>query len=152
MVAYRRKPAVQWAESKGSIFGERNSPHRKEAPMSLIKRRMTEAALAARRANAKKSTGPRTEAGKARSRFNALKHGRNSLLARKYFRFWLESQVEGIRPGPGSNAAKMPVPLSCSHGPEKWRVQLLREYLFSVAPYLAARSRPPGLKTRKKES
>jgi hypothetical protein len=30
---------------------------------------------AASRANAQKSTGPRTEAGKAASRFNALKHG-----------------------------------------------------------------------------
>ena len=33
------------------------------------------ARLAANRANAQKSTGPRTEAGKARSRANALKHG-----------------------------------------------------------------------------
>ena len=33
------------------------------------------ARLAANRANARKSTGPRTEAGKARSRANALKHG-----------------------------------------------------------------------------
>ena len=31
--------------------------------------------LAANRANAKKSTGPRTEAGKARSRLNSWKHG-----------------------------------------------------------------------------
>jgi hypothetical protein len=31
--------------------------------------------LAANRANAKRSTGPRTEAGKSRSRLNALKHG-----------------------------------------------------------------------------
>ena len=31
--------------------------------------------LNANRANAKSSTGPRTEAGKSRSRLNALKHG-----------------------------------------------------------------------------
>ncbi|MDG3008109.1 hypothetical protein [Paludisphaera mucosa] len=35
----------------------------------------TEAQIQANRANAKKSTGPRTDAGKARSRLNALKHG-----------------------------------------------------------------------------
>ncbi len=33
------------------------------------------ARIAANRANARKSTGPRTEAGKARSRANAVKHG-----------------------------------------------------------------------------
>ncbi|WP_165073850.1 hypothetical protein [Paludisphaera rhizosphaerae] len=35
----------------------------------------TEAQIRANRANAQKSTGPRTEAGKAQSRLNALKHG-----------------------------------------------------------------------------
>lgn len=35
----------------------------------------TEAQILANRANAKKSTGPRTEAGKARARFNARRHG-----------------------------------------------------------------------------
>jgi len=38
--------------------------------------------LAANRANAQKSTGPRTERGKAISRFNAVTHG---LLARRLF-------------------------------------------------------------------
>lgn len=38
--------------------------------------RLTPASLAARRANALKSTGPRTEAGKARVALNPLRHGR----------------------------------------------------------------------------
>ncbi|MHB9034048.1 MAG: hypothetical protein ACYC6L_13500 [Anaerolineae bacterium] len=38
-------------------------------------KRVTEKQLAANRANAQRSTGPRTPAGKARSRWNALTHG-----------------------------------------------------------------------------
>src|SRR5580658_9701581 len=41
--------------------------------------RLTLASLAARRANALKSTGPRTEHGKARATLNALKHGRHAI-------------------------------------------------------------------------
>jgi len=40
-----------------------------------VKRPISERKLQANRANAKRSTGPRTEAGKAASRRNALKHG-----------------------------------------------------------------------------
>jgi hypothetical protein len=36
---------------------------------------MTERKLAAQRSNARRSTGPRTEAGKSRSRWNAFRHG-----------------------------------------------------------------------------
>ena len=43
--------------------------------MSAPKPKSSPARIAANRANARKSTGPRTEAGKARSRANALKHG-----------------------------------------------------------------------------
>ncbi len=44
--------------------------------MPLTKRpKMTTTKIAANRANAKKSTGPRTAAGKQRTRFNALTHG-----------------------------------------------------------------------------
>ena len=38
-------------------------------------KRVTDKQIAANRANAKKCTGPRTAAGKERSRWNALKHG-----------------------------------------------------------------------------
>ena len=44
-------------------------------PKPPRKKRMSERQLAANRANAKKCTGPNTPAGKARSRFNSLKHG-----------------------------------------------------------------------------
>ncbi len=52
---------------------------------------LTAAFLAARRANALKSTGPRTDCGKARVAFNALKHGRRAValqerLARACYR------------------------------------------------------------------
>ena len=47
--------------------------------MSLIRRHpLSERELAARRSNAQRSTGPRTARGKARSRFNGLKHGGRS--------------------------------------------------------------------------
>jgi hypothetical protein len=36
---------------------------------------VSESRISANRSNAQKSTGPRTEEGKARSRANALKHG-----------------------------------------------------------------------------
>jgi hypothetical protein len=39
------------------------------------KKPLSERQLAANRANAQKSTGPRTPEGKARTRFNSLKHG-----------------------------------------------------------------------------
>lgn len=46
---------------------------------------LTEAQLAQRRAAAKRSTGPRTEAGKARSSRNAWKHGLDSAAAKMAF-------------------------------------------------------------------
>lgn len=43
----------------------------------------TPALLAANRANARKSTGPRTPQGKARSAFNGLKHGGRAVVLKK---------------------------------------------------------------------
>jgi hypothetical protein len=45
--------------------------------------RLTPASLAARRANALKSTGPRTACGKARVALNPLKHGRRAVALRE---------------------------------------------------------------------
>ncbi len=53
--------------------------------MSLRKSpRLTPALLAANRANAQKSTGPRTAGGKARARLNNLQHGRRSPLFARF--------------------------------------------------------------------
>jgi hypothetical protein len=52
---------------------------RTEHDASRVKRPISERKLQANRANAKHSTGPRTDAGKAASRWNALKHGILSL-------------------------------------------------------------------------
>ncbi len=43
--------------------------------MDTLKTPVSEARLAANRRNAQKSTGPRSDEGKAQSRLNALKHG-----------------------------------------------------------------------------
>lgn len=43
--------------------------------MSLVTKTVSEKQLVANRANGSKSTGPRTERGKSRSRFNAVTHG-----------------------------------------------------------------------------
>jgi hypothetical protein len=54
-----------------------NSERKEAAPGNIEKRSgLSDAQLAARRENAKKSTGPRTFAGKMRSSRNAVKHGR----------------------------------------------------------------------------
>ena len=48
---------------------------------------LTPRALAARRSNAFKSTGPRTPQGKARARFNALRFGGRSARMASYLPF-----------------------------------------------------------------
>ncbi|GIU75858.1 MAG: hypothetical protein KatS3mg004_2945 [Bryobacteraceae bacterium] len=55
------------------------------APSPKPKRPLTEKELAARRANARKSTGPRSAEGKARSSKNAVKHGFFAQTALLYF-------------------------------------------------------------------
>ena len=60
--------------------------------MSLRKSpRITPAMLAAYRANAKRSTGPRTQVGKARVRLNPLKHGNRCLSYQRFVKALLRS-------------------------------------------------------------
>lgn len=96
-----RAPAGGAEVSRDSAAGEPEPFGRAEesaepAPPGAISRR-----VAANRANAKKSTGPRTARGKAISRFNATRHG---LLARKLankngqpLEEGLEAVMEGLR-------------------------------------------------------
>ncbi len=57
-----------------------NDPSTVEAPVEAPRKKtMTEAALAANRANAQKSTGPRTPSGKLKAASNSLKHGLYSM-------------------------------------------------------------------------
>ena len=58
-------------------------------PSAPVRRPISERKLAANRANAQKSTGPRTPRGKTTSSWNALKHG---LLSRRLVNFSDQSQ------------------------------------------------------------
>lgn len=62
--------------------------------MSLVKRPLTAAQLAANRRNAKKSTGPRTPEGKFRSSLNRLKYDPLSVKLTAVMIFWDENVRE----------------------------------------------------------
>ena len=73
-------------ENKTPITPVSALPPTPEAPAAgPRKKTMTKAALAANRANAKKSTGPRTTVGKLRAASNALQHGLYSLRNFEHF-------------------------------------------------------------------
>ncbi|MFB3920764.1 MAG: hypothetical protein ACE145_03535 [Terriglobia bacterium] len=65
--------------------------------MPLIRRTVTPAALAARRRNAQKSTGPRTPEGKRRSALNARRRTLCSFVLRKVIKFRGEDIDEYLR-------------------------------------------------------
>ncbi len=101
--------------------------------MALIRLTLTPRRLEANRANARRSTGPRTAAGKACSRFNALKHGRHSKIAARYFRRWWSAWVGEPAEGARRGAPALPVPfLYLSGSGRSSRAALLR-FLTRVA-------------------
>jgi hypothetical protein len=107
--------------------------------MALIRRTVTERMRYANRANARLSTGPRTRAGKARSRLNGLRHGLRSRRLTRYFRLWLESQLAAPgEPRPPWDVSEMPVPFFRHPGYSRWRVRQVREFLHAVSKYLPA--------------
>jgi hypothetical protein len=73
--------------------------------MSLVKSpELTPKALAARRRNAQRSTGPRTPRGKARASLNAFKHGRRSASLRWLMRLLLGPESAPILPDEQNDA------------------------------------------------
>lgn len=123
--------------------------------MALTKRRMTEAALAANRANALKSTGPRTAAGKARSRLNGLKHGGRSAFAQRYFRLWFTALMTGPWEPRAHDISKMPIPWVRPAGSKPRDRLAFREHVASLARFVSPQrrpSRPQGEKRVKKKN
>jgi hypothetical protein len=113
--------------------------------MSLVKRHMTEAALAANRANAKKSTGPRTRRGKLHSRQNALKHGDHPRLFNRYFGLWFENwNTDPWKAFPRYDPSVMPVPFTGANLPPEWRGRAIHEFLEEVAGYLPLKAHHRG--------
>lgn len=104
--------------------------------MSLVKSPMTPKRLAANRANALKSTGPRTRSGKLHSRLNALKDGTYSALLDRYLRLWFQTWVNGPnRPPDWWRFAHMPVPLDSCRGDFR-RGEEIRDLLWKARHYL----------------
>src|SRR5689334_19539946 len=71
------------AKAHGPAVGKnRLTPTRRKTTRPRARKSISARKLSANRANAQKSTGPRTKAGKARSSQNALKHGLSTFYSR----------------------------------------------------------------------
>ncbi len=104
--------------------------------MALLHRTLTARIRAANRANARHSTGPRSAAGKANSRLNALKHGEYSRLAQRYFYYWFSAWMCEPEEAERMNAEALPVPID---GTREWvrrSPEEMREFLSRVTRYL----------------
>ena len=120
--------------------------------MALIRRRVTPRMIAANRANASKSTGPRTARGKAQSRLNGLKNGLSSRLFLNYFQLWLDCLMHGPwEPPLAWKFSEMPMPFYCHPGKDRQEARRVREFLLSIEayPHPAPRTRSTR---RKKEN
>jgi hypothetical protein len=104
--------------------------------MALVRLTVTPRRRAANRANAQKSTGPRTRAGKERSRLNAIRDGCNSHLLARYARLWSMISVNGaLNPPRDWRFSQMPVPVMARDGDVR-RGAAIREFLWRVRPFL----------------
>jgi hypothetical protein len=106
--------------------------------MSLVKLTVTPRKRRANRLNSRKSTGPRTRAGKSRSRLNALRKGKYSSLLLRYRRLWAQILAHGpYRPPDWWRFKDMPLPADreFDSGPE------IQEFLWRVRAYLPLRER-----------
>jgi hypothetical protein len=111
--------------------------------MALIHRKVTARMIAANRANAQRSTGPRTARGKAESRLNALRTGKYSRLDAEYFRLWIKVLLTGPwEPRPPWKITEMPIPEDWPAGYKPWRAREFREFIHKVARYLDPETRP----------
>jgi hypothetical protein len=112
--------------------------------MALIRRRVTPRIIAANRANALRSTGPRTARGKAQSRLNGLKNGLSSRLFLNYFQLWLNGLMHGPwEPPLAWKFSEMPTPFYCHPGNDRQQARRVREFLLSIErfPQPAPRTR-----------
>ena len=103
----RGKPATTFFSTAGHVLAGSNrkagmgasegpkTAQKEDTRLSLRKRPIvSEAMLAANRANALKSTGPRTDDGKSQSRLNGFKHGQRSRLYLRLLReIWVDHQL-----------------------------------------------------------
>ena len=104
--------------------------------MALVSLTVTPRKLAANRANARRSRGPRTLAGKMRSRLSALRDGTYSELLDCYGRLWLQICVNGPSHAPdGWKFRDMPVPLGPQPG-DSFGGEVIREILWRARGYL----------------
>jgi len=93
--------------------------------VSLVRSaRMTPARILANRRNAQKSTGPRTEQGKAHSRMNRLRTGNRSPLLQDFILTWLNAPPELV------NRVGAP---ACGHPLFAERLEMFRQAEAEVA-------------------
>jgi hypothetical protein len=104
--------------------------------MPLVSLTVTPRKLAANRSNARRSRGPRTPAGKMRSRLNSLRDGTYSELLDCYYRLWLLICMHGPSHAPDWwKFRDMPVPLEPQCG-DFFGGELIRELLWRARGYL----------------
>ena len=116
-----------------------------------MNRQLSEAQLAANRANAQKSTGPRTEEGKAASSQNAVKHGLYAYTdvlegeTREAFLELRDDYHQRLAAG-GKAGRYAPSPLQPEPDAEAARTRILAQHAEAVAALTRACARWPDAK------